>query len=114
MLDTSRSVPSPSLDRMGPCERKVWSICEESQLSPAAVADGDGGSGCGAVWPEARACCSHASRDLWSMGHAVGEGESVAACCESDFVGTPSRSTLALAPIVRSFRMCWPVRWTLP
>ena len=80
----------------------------ESQLSPAGIGedgdDEDGGRGCGigGVWPDLRACSSHASRDLWSMGQTsadVDAGADVVALCDGD-CGTHTRSTLALAPII--------------
>ena len=78
----------------------------ESQLSPAGIGedgdDEDGGRGCGigGVWPDLRACSSHASRDLWSMGHTSADADAdVVALCAGGR-GTPSRSTLALAPML--------------
>jgi len=70
IVEISRSVPRPSRDRSRPGERILWSIWEESQLSPAGMGRGDvgdeeGGRGCGigGPWPVLRACSSHASRD---------------------------------------------------
>jgi hypothetical protein len=109
IVEVSRSVARPSRDCVGDGNvRGAWSICEESQLSPAGIgveAGDDGGRdgigcGIGGVCPDLRACSSHACRVLSSTGHtsAVFAGDATA-CAGS--LGTPSRSTLALAPIFK-------------
>lgn len=110
IVEISRSVARPSRGRVSNGDvREVWSICEESQLSPAGIgieacdAGGEDGVGCGigGVCPDLRACSSHACRVLSSTGHTSAAFAGDATTCTGG-LGTPSRSVLALAPMLRN------------